>query len=369
MNVDELEFPFWILNKLHKARLETVEQVVLLSASDLATKLRVDEQSASEILLEVSAAVFQIPKTVISASILHQNQARRLTLGDLLLDSVLDGGILAGAITEVYGRSAAGKTQLALQLSITGQLPVEEGGFGGGVAYIATEQKFPIQRYTQLLAHFQTRYPCLNPEVCLNNLHILHVKDLETQHHILCYQLPALIKLHKVRTVLIDSIAANFRGEESTTTSTVNAAQIRGKDLYEIIRCLKEVGTEKGVAIVCLNQVSDVIGDPEAVATAGMTQARQAFLEVKGREDLADGEVERVKPSLGLQWSNLVNVQLMLSRKDTVIGLPVLEGALEGSTYSMKTVRTLRVGFAPHLPRRQCRFTITAEGIVGVPDP
>ena len=43
------------------------------------------------------------------------------------------GGILTQGITEISGESAAGKTQLCLQLCITVQLPREQGGLSGGM--------------------------------------------------------------------------------------------------------------------------------------------------------------------------------------------------------------------------------------------
>ncbi|KAJ3054088.1 DNA repair protein xrcc3 [Rhizophlyctis rosea] len=359
MDVGDLELHPSVLFALRKAGIETVEEATLFSAAELSTKLRIDDQRATAIVNEFSRAFYPIHNNAVSSRSLYQTQTRRLTLGDPILDATLGGGIQPGVLTEVYGRSAAGKTQLALQLSITTQLPLELGGLAGGVAYIATEQKFPLTRFTSLLTHYRTRFPTLQTFSQTDNLHILHLKDLETQHHILSYQLPALISLHNVRTVLIDSIAANFRGEENNTG--LAAITARGKELYEIVRVLKEVATKYGVAVVCLNQVSDVIGDPEAVGTAGMTDARQGFLQVEGPGRVED-EMDKVKPTLGLQWSNMINVRLMLSRRDSVISGAILDDA----PYIVNTERTLRVDFAPHLPRRHCRFRITEAGITGV---
>ena len=42
------------------------------------------------------------------------------------------GGILSRGITEISGESASGKTQFALQLSLTAQLPETSGGLDGG---------------------------------------------------------------------------------------------------------------------------------------------------------------------------------------------------------------------------------------------
>lgn len=51
-----------------------------------------------------------------------------------MLDRVI-GGIIPGAITEIVGESASGKTNLALQLCCAVQLPKHLGGLGGGKNY------------------------------------------------------------------------------------------------------------------------------------------------------------------------------------------------------------------------------------------
>lgn len=56
----------------------------------------------------------------------------RLSTGCVSLDAVLQGGLLVPGINEIAGMSAAGKTQLCLQLCLTVQLPLELGGLNGG---------------------------------------------------------------------------------------------------------------------------------------------------------------------------------------------------------------------------------------------
>ena len=53
-------------------------------------------------------------------------------MGCGLLDSSLRGGLLVPGLTEISGTSAAGKTQLCLQLCLTSQLPREQGGLDAG---------------------------------------------------------------------------------------------------------------------------------------------------------------------------------------------------------------------------------------------
>ena len=46
--------------------------------------------------------------------------------------SLFTGGFLHNGITEIAGESASGKTQLGLQLCLTCQLPLAQGGLDSG---------------------------------------------------------------------------------------------------------------------------------------------------------------------------------------------------------------------------------------------
>lgn len=49
-----------------------------------------------------------------------------------MLDGLLGGGLPLDGITELAGRSSAGKTQLALQLCLAVQFPRQHGGLEAG---------------------------------------------------------------------------------------------------------------------------------------------------------------------------------------------------------------------------------------------
>jgi DNA-repair protein XRCC3 len=64
----------------------------------------------------------------------------------------------------------------------------------------------------------------------------------------------------------------------------------------------------------------------------------------------------RVMPALGLLWAHCVTTRLFLSRATPAGALGVGD----------MVVRRLRVVFAPHLPPREAKFTVTAQGVRGV---
>ena len=59
-----------------------------------------------------------------------------------MLDRTLRGGLLVPGVMEIAGTSAAGKTQLCLQLCLTVQLPRDKGGLEGGEKHLKSFKYF-----------------------------------------------------------------------------------------------------------------------------------------------------------------------------------------------------------------------------------
>lgn len=55
------------------------------------------------------------------------------TTDDIQIDETLGVGIFTRGITEIFGESSTGKSQLLIQLSLTVQLPLEKNGLNGKV--------------------------------------------------------------------------------------------------------------------------------------------------------------------------------------------------------------------------------------------
>jgi len=96
----------------------------------------------------------------------------------------MGGGIETQSITEFYGEFGSGKTQVGHQMAVNAQLPLDEGGLGGSVIIIDTENTFRPERITQmgmgLSARNGTEY---DPEDFLKNIHV--AKAYNSNHQIL----------------------------------------------------------------------------------------------------------------------------------------------------------------------------------------
>ncbi|KAL8844077.1 MAG: hypothetical protein Q9176_001483 [Flavoplaca citrina] len=176
---------------------------------------------------------------------------------DPLLDAALGGGIPTAYITEVTGESGAGKTQFLLSLLLTAQLP-PPAGLSRPTVYISTEHPLPTSRLAQLLRdnpHLASLPASSKPT--LNRIFSIQTPDLESQEHILTYQLPVLLARDKIGLVIIDSIAANYRAERSSSSTSGAALGLRSTQLIQLGHQLRSLAREHNCAIVVSNQVAD----------------------------------------------------------------------------------------------------------------
>nr|CAH7760755.1 unnamed protein product [Callosobruchus chinensis] len=233
----------------------------------------------------------------------------RLSTGCQTIDGVLNGGFPINGISEVFGYSGVGKTQLGLQLALNVQLPFAVGGKEKGAVYICTEDAFPSKRYHQLAESFKISRNCTDIDF-EGHTYLYHCADFEQLKKTLCIQIPRLLEVKQVGLVVLDSIAGPFRCDY-TDASYRN----RGQHINEIAKALHHIAHKKSVAVICMNQVT-----------------------YNQKEDAID-------PCLGLVWGNNVTCRFYISRLGS------------------NSTRTFETVFAPDLPNRRCYFTISGEGV------
>lgn len=177
----------------------------------------------------------------------------QITTGDISIDDILGGGITTGGITEVFGESSTGKSQLLMQLSLGVQLPKSEGGLDAKCVYITTEGDLPTSRIAGIL---ESRKDWQAQDVDQKNIFTVSCPDLVSQEHIVNIQLPVLLNRNKdIKLIIIDSISHHLRVElqaKSFKESQENKAYIAS-----MAEKLKVLAIEHELAIVVANQVGD----------------------------------------------------------------------------------------------------------------
>ncbi|MGB8024752.1 MAG: hypothetical protein WCF06_10590 [Nitrososphaeraceae archaeon] len=152
-------------------------------------------------------------KDLATASAYHTNRPRtieRISTGSKTLDNLLCGGIETKAVTEFYGASSSGKTQICHTLCTIVPQDKSQGGLCGKSIYIDTECKFRPERIVSIAQDrgFNTSYTLSG---------ILYIKVMTSHHQELILEkiVPLLEKDKKIRILVVDSIIKNYRAEFS----------------------------------------------------------------------------------------------------------------------------------------------------------
>ncbi|KAJ5578105.1 uncharacterized protein N7459_007069 [Penicillium hispanicum] len=174
---------------------------------------------------------------------------------DPAFDALLGGGIPTGYVTEVTGESGSGKTQFLLSLLLAVQLP-KPHGLQKSAIYISTEHPLATTRLSQLLqCHPLLSTLPAGQAPSLQRILSINAMDLETQDHIINYQLPVAITRYDVGLVIIDSVTSNYRAEHSS--NSMSAILTRSTELAKLGQLLRNLAVKEDVAVVLANQVSD----------------------------------------------------------------------------------------------------------------
>lgn len=164
------------------------------------------------------------------------------------------------------------------------QLPAPLG-LSKSAVYISTEAVLSTTRLAQLLSSHPalTRVP---PEdrPSLANVLAIQTPDLESQEHILRYQLPVAIRKHNIGLVILDSVAANYRAEFDKNGASNGAASMakRGAQLVQLGALLRDLARTEGVAVVVANQVADRFSRPPGSTPASNNVSRNPSANSQG---------------------------------------------------------------------------------------
>ncbi|NWT65102.1 XRCC3 protein, partial [Prunella himalayana] len=348
MDWDQFDLNPKTIAALKKADIKSVKEILNLSGADLQRLMKLSSADIQCLLKTVSHTLRR--NSMLTALQLYQDkdhftsQHQRLSLGCSVLDSLLKGGIPLVGITELAGESSAGKTQISLQLCLSVQYPYKYGGLESGAVYICTEDVFPSKRLQQLIDQQHKLRADVPAEIIQkirfgNSIFVEKAADLDTFQQCITRRLSLLLARGMVRLVVIDSMAALFRGEFGPAESALKARYLQsfGAQLHSL-------STTFRTPIVCINQVWCTSCEIHACRNVSYFLYRA----VGGR----------VTPALGITWSNQLLMRLMVRR----VPLP----APGAASHCAGSWRTLSVVFAPHLPPSFCYYTVQLEGVKGI---
>ncbi|ESK85887.1 rad51b protein [Moniliophthora roreri MCA 2997] len=298
---------------LKRGNITTASDLVFTPIADIARKCRVSPLEIKGILDTFYRSRPIQPQTLTQC--FEASQQGVCTSGDQFLDDALGGGLRSKMIWEVVGESAAGKTQLALQLSLLVQLPEEEKGLSGSSCYMVTSAQLPTERLLQI----SENHPLLGPSYGLDNVHTMATPTIPALINALEHTLPRFIEekqrqyrhdstTKEVRLVVIDALGELFHTSDKTSTSTLVE---RSRNITEISHHLHTLANVYNLIILVLNEVIDAFErdpGPEGIQNLGLPYAEQSRWFSRPPSEF------RKEASLGLVWANQVNTRIMLSR-------------------------------------------------------
>jgi len=250
-----------IAEKLREAGLNSLEAIAVSSPGELVATAEIGEATAAKIINSARDAA-DIGGFETGDKILERRLGvGKLTTGSKSFDDLLGGGLETQAMSEFYGEFGSGKTQIAHQLAVNVQLPLEKGGLNGSVIMVDTENTFRPERIKDMAEGAELDY-----EDVLKNIHV--ARAYNSNHQILLVQKAKEVAEDlkdtekPVRLMIIDSATAHFRSEYVGRGTLADRQQKINKHLHDALR----FGDLNNAVVMITNQVmvrpDAFFGDP-----------------------------------------------------------------------------------------------------------
>ena len=254
--------------KLREAGFGTVEAIAVASPGELVTAAEVGEATAAKIIAGARQAAdvggFETGDLILE----RRKLVGKITTGSKSFNELMGGGMETQSIVELYGEFGSGKTQVAHQLAVNVQLPVEMGGLGGSAVIIDTENTFRPERIAQMVRGLPPAPDGSewDPDEFLRNISV--ARAFNSNHQILLAE-SAMDLAEKsrsserpVRLLIVDSVTAHFRAEYVGRGTLADRQQKLNKHLHDLMR----FGDLNNALILVTNQVmakpDTFFGDP-----------------------------------------------------------------------------------------------------------
>ncbi len=233
-------------DKLRDAGYDTIMSIAVAPTSELsessgmsaasATKAQIAARNAMDMGFITGTELVERRKTI-----------ERMTTGSEDFDGLLGGGIETQSITEAFGEFGSGKSQLAMMLAITCQLPKKDGGLNRDILFIDTENTFRPERITQMC---ETRG--LNPKKILSRIMVARAYTSDHQM-LLVDKVDEVINKHgkDIGLIIVDSLMSLFRSEYAGRGTLA----VRQQKLNRHLHSLQRMADKHNLAIYLTNQV------------------------------------------------------------------------------------------------------------------
>ena len=253
-------------DKLRDAGYCTIEGIATASYADLAEAAEIGESTAKKMIKE-ARKMADIGGFRTGIAVLEERkEVKKLSTLVPEFDELMGGGLETMSIIEFYGEFGSGKSQIAHQMAINAQLPLEYGGLNGSVVYVDTENTFRPERIRQMIEGLDVDMEVPPVEEFLEHIHV--AEAFTSDHQMLLVdsirELAADLRESEkpVRLIVIDSLMAHFRAEYAGRGTLSVRQQKLNKYMYDLAKLAKEYNS----VVIVTNQVQSnpavFFGDP-----------------------------------------------------------------------------------------------------------
>ncbi|KAI1787944.1 hypothetical protein LXA43DRAFT_895572 [Ganoderma leucocontextum] len=290
---------------------------------------------------------------------------------------------------EICGENNAGKTQLALQLSLAVQLPRTEGGVCGSACFVTTRETLQTERLQQIIDH----HPILSSDSCgLSDIYTLKAGSFGALTRILTDLFPTFVtsrasatSVKPAKLLIIDTFTDLF---DSSKHPEYEDLKQRARDLRQVSLLLHQLASTYQLAVVLLGatRTSHPRFDSHDHSPGELSCDDQERWFSRGHSLRGEETHEAI---LGPIWSNQLNARIMMTRtlrtrsrhevdpkmrdsedlraaKRRRLG-PSQPPSSQATGDEQLAFRHLSVVFSSVAPAASCDYVILEQGVVAFP--
>lgn len=241
------------LEKLESAGISTFMSLAVSGPAEIAETAGMSESSARKLIKQARDRL-QLGFEIASEFSKKRNRVRHISTGCTELDKILGGGFESSAITEIYGRTASGKTQLSHTMVVKALLEDKDNK----AVFIDSEGTFRPNRIKDIC-----EFNKLDFRDVMNRIYV--VRSYNSSHQLLLVEEleKILQKDNTYRILVIDSLTSHFRADFSGRGELASRQQLLNKHLHQLLK----IADIYNLVVLVTNQVSSnpamSYGNPE----------------------------------------------------------------------------------------------------------
>jgi RecA/RadA recombinase len=227
--------------KLKKLGVNTLLDMVALPES-LLKELKLNRKDVSRIMEKKGMNLFDLSKG--SEVFFRAKNSKTIPLGSKSLNELLNGGVRTGLVTDFFGASNTGKTQICFHLCVNAQFLENEGA----VVYLDSSGVFRPDRIREISQHMNIE------DDLFKKIMVFKARDMIEQMEVTSKLKNAPFN---VRLLIIDTLTDNFMFEYQGEERIIKRQNSLARHLHDLC----SLAVRENIAIVVTNTVRTKIGD------------------------------------------------------------------------------------------------------------